>query len=262
MTFYFYCLDGPLWTTNADQILMLNELLVEKDAQIEILTTENKALKEAISEKEKDFASLSRVLSKTADELDKLKAVKDTSQKAAKRTKPKKIPVVHDRTNDGNQTEPIFNSYRSNGNLILKSQIVKSIHNSIVGTDSATDRTFVYALLRRLFSHDELRNQSLSGTTVADTMGNKRKINVLDPGRIGYGYEQFRIRVVAIGRNNEDRDVRSAMNFYKRYITDLTRSAHTMKNYQPKKPKLQADPSHEPEDIDSEEFEDSSESQE
>ena len=179
-------------------------------------------------------ATLIKTLGRNSDEIEALKAqIKVSGDKAKKSVRTKKVPVFYNEESDGKECVPVFTDFKKLDKIIVTAKTVFNIHKLIKTTDVSSDREFVYALLRQLFTKEDLQVKSLSGST-----GGKKDMprkNVLDTRRMAYALEQHEIRANALGRNTDERDARSAEASFRKYVTGLTRSEKTLKGYQRKK---------------------------
>lgn len=106
----------------------------------------------------------------------------------------------------------------------IEGETIMNIHNHVSGKIE-NDKAFVYGVLKRIFSCNELQTQTLAGKSeISETTGmliNNKKLN---EAKLDFAYQQYKIRVNAVGNNWEEREARSqrgAFNEYVRMLTDL-----------------------------------------
>ena len=198
-----------------------------------------KAKEELKAQQSVGSSSSKEVQSKTDEKIKKRK--KKTPAKPSQAPKRKyaprtlKIPQCYNTKPDNLERHPPkFMPYEVDGKTIVTAGEVLSLHKQY--TDNiASDRAFVYALMRLVFSSKELEKRSLTGRKVPNK---SRNIRVLDRLKVDYVYQQYQIRGRAVGINPEERRLRSQSDFFRKYITGLTRSVHTYAKQQEKQRKM------------------------
>ena len=75
----------------------------------------------------------------------------------------------------------------------------------------------------------------MKGSIVVNSLtGEAERVNALDKPRLNYVFEQYQIRVLAVGMNVEERTKRAQEKIFRKYVVSLTNCEHTRRAYREK----------------------------
>ena len=221
-------LKEDLVKRNRDNIKLI-EKIESLQKELDSKNFENTALSNAVKDGVIKIAEMRKQLEEAqGTNKPETPPITPTDMNKSSRTRTLKVPIVHSTYNDDLATTPVFTSETLDTETIDAS-VVFSIHKKVKSVSIESDRDFVYQLMRYVYGRDILKTHTLAGSFVTDpTTKNKYKERKLDSKKYAYVLKQYQIRSQAIGINPEDRAARSAEGYFRKYVSALTKSEHTM----------------------------------